>query len=406
MKARQVGWTTTLAREAVVVAAVDGDTTIIGSRSERQARELMRRAKLLLPIALYDTGLSQVVDRADEVELSNGGRIISVPANPDSITGFSGHVVLDEFARHKDADAIWEALFPSISQSKHLRVSVVSTPMGRAGQFYRIIREAQKGGSTPWSLHQVNIHQAVANGCGHDIEELRAGCLNEQVFRQSYLCEFLDESYALLPYDLLTACVDDSLSYEPDATAIQKSGHLFLGMDIAREHNLAVIAIVEQLGKRFICRGFIEMRSTSYDAQERTLYEYMDRRNVHKVCIDKTGLGDQFAERAGNRSHKAEGVHMTMPIKAELAALVRRVFDQGLIDIPDDDKLLADLHSVAVETTAAGNVRYTAKEAAGSHADRYTALSLALHAAVQPSSGIEQIVKGGKRVRTSKVGAW
>ena len=40
-----------------------------------------------------------------------------------------------------------------------------------------------------------------------------------------------------------------------------------------------------------------------------------------------------------------------------------------------------DLHSVARSVTLSGNVRYAAPREAGSHADRWTALALALHAA-------------------------
>ena len=49
--------------------------------------------------------------------------------------------------------------------------------------------------------------------------------------------------------------------------------------------------------------------------------------------------------------------------------------------------LLSDLHSVEKQVTAAGNVRYAAPRSEGSHADRFMALALALHAAAQAGVG-------------------
>ena len=50
------------------------------------------------------------------------------------------------------------------------------------------------------------------------------------------------------------------------------------------------------------------------------------------------------------------------------------------IRIPFDDKVTADLRMVRKETTASGNIRFVADGEGDSHADRFWALALALHA--------------------------
>ena len=56
-----------------------------------------------------------------------------------------------------------------------------------------------------WSRHRVTIDEAVAGGCNIQREELRAAIADEATWRACYLCEFVDEQYSLLPFDLLEA---------------------------------------------------------------------------------------------------------------------------------------------------------------------------------------------------------
>ena len=50
-----------------------------------------------------------------EVRFANGSVIYGLPANPDTARGYTGHVTLDEFAFHTDADKIYSALYPTIT---------------------------------------------------------------------------------------------------------------------------------------------------------------------------------------------------------------------------------------------------------------------------------------------------
>lgn len=347
----------------------------------------MRKAKAFagLWVAAMGGTLSLERDAAEVIELSSGGRVISIPANPDTIQGFTGDVYLDEFALHQDAEAIWSALFPSISKSRDLRLSVFSRPAGQSGKFYALWKSPASAG---WSKHRVDIHQAVVNGCEHDIAELRAGMHDETAFASNYLCEFVDEAYALLSYDLLASCVNDELAYELDGEDLDKCVDLFGGMDIGRKHDLTVIYLIERVGVHHITRGVIELRNTRFAGQMAALDRVMGIRNLRRMCIDQTGLGMQLAEAAEDKyGHRIEPITFTPGVKTELAGLTKRVFEQGHVEIPDERRLIDDLHSVRKVVTTAGNERYEAPRDAGGHADRYWALALALHAADRPSRG-------------------
>ncbi|MHC1760407.1 MAG: terminase family protein [Negativicutes bacterium] len=62
--------------------------------------------------------------------------MIGLPANPDTARGFSGNVVLDEFAFHRDSRKIWTALYPTITRGYKIRI--ISTPNGKSGKFYEL----------------------------------------------------------------------------------------------------------------------------------------------------------------------------------------------------------------------------------------------------------------------------
>src|SRR5690606_19262551 len=127
--ARQTGKTFTTTLEIVddaFEAEIGGKRApwLILSRGERQAKEAIeegiKRHAQAYSLALTDFGettyeaASGVAYRALEVALPGGTRITAVPANPDTARGFSRNVFLDEFAFHRDSNAIWKALFPVV----------------------------------------------------------------------------------------------------------------------------------------------------------------------------------------------------------------------------------------------------------------------------------------------------
>jgi len=160
-KARQIGMSTAVATEALH-AAVYGETTVIVSASQRQASELLRKATHLLPLVTVAADGVVRVDKqsAEAIELSTGGRVISLPAFAATVQGYTGHVVIDEAAWIPDVDSLWMAIVPTTSTSGEFRLSVVSTPGPREGMFHRL----WNNGDDAWSRHCVNIYDAQAGG--------------------------------------------------------------------------------------------------------------------------------------------------------------------------------------------------------------------------------------------------
>jgi phage FluMu gp28-like protein len=114
--------------------------------------------------------------------------------------------------------------------------------------------------------------------------------------------------------------------------------------------------------------------------QEETVYPYIGLPSMRRVCMDQTGIGRQFVERAQAQfgPYRVEGVTFTGEVKETLAYPVRSAFEDRTIRIPNDAKIRADLRAVKKMTTPSGNIRFTADRGANGHADRFWAIALAL----------------------------
>jgi len=388
LASRQIGKSFALTLEAVLDAVSRRTTWVFLSAGERQALELAEKTRLHLE-AIQIAAAELNDDFLDEdgirykqllMRLPNGSRLIFLPANPSTARGYTANVALDEFAFHADSQAIWAALFPSITRSRDLRLRVASTPRGKSNAYYRLWEGAERlGTQSVWSRHRTDIYEAVADGLPVDPEELREGLNDELAWQQEYLLEFLEESTAYLSYELLATCEDpqattDLLLDEIDPT----QGDLYLGVDIGRQRDLTVMWLLQRVADVSWTRRVVELQGTSFAAQREVLYGLLPR--VKRACIDATGLGMQLAEEAQRKFPQVEPVTFTAAVKSDLATTLRRSFEDRTVRIPISNEVREDLHSVRRVVTSAGNIRFDAERDAGSHADRFWALALATHA--------------------------
>jgi len=104
------------------------------------------------------------------------------------------------------------------------------------------------------------------------------------------------------------------------------------------------------------------------------------------LCLDQTGMGEMLAEYMKDRwQSRAEGVILSAPRKAAIAAAFKGLFEDRRIRIPDDDDLREDLHKTRKVVTAGGNVRLSADSDEAGHADRFWAGSLMKESADESS---------------------
>jgi phage FluMu gp28-like protein len=342
---------------------------LIVSASEKNAQDVLDKVKRWHRIAT-DAGLTLklTTDSKSEVAFEHGGQILSLAQNPRTVRGFAGNVYLDEAAHHRDDKAIYTAILPAISHG--YRLSILSTPLGQSGLFFDVWSDPKT--YPDYERHAVDINAAVRDGLPMDVDLLRRN-LDDESWRQEYLCEFIDEASSYFPFTLLRQNIG-----EPG----RDSGVCYLGADVGRKRDLTCIYVVRKLTD-----GHLEviasdtMQGVPFAAQRERIVEMWKQHQVQRGCMDATGMGMQLAEEMSASHGMMESVTFTAEVKEKLATAMKRMFEARRITIPDDRDLINDIHSVRKLVTPSNNIRFDADRTEKGHADRFWALALAVHAA-------------------------
>ena len=382
------------------------------------------------------------------IQFANGRRIYSLSSNPNALAGKRGHVKLDEFALHQDQRLLYRIAKPVTTWGGTL--SLISTHRGIGSVFNQLVRDIlENGNRMGWSLHTVSLAKAVEQGLVEKINEktgrpetrahfmarLQSECIDEEQWLQEYCCVPADENSAFFSYEMLNACEDRNLRLltldellrslssmgggegrgeevtpprrvaapplPSDGRGARGEGSsgslstlrtphpaLYLGVDVARKHNLCVIDVGEKIGDTIWDRLRIELQNQPFAEIKTQLYRLLRLPAVKRCCIDATGLGMQLAEEAKAQfAYKVEPVTFSASIKEKLAFGLRRDFEERKLRMVCDDKLRADLRGLKKEVTFAGNIRFVG-ETDDSHCDRTWAMALRQHAArTRPTIG-------------------
>jgi phage FluMu gp28-like protein len=414
------------------------------SRSERQSLELAEKAKLWIDglagvAAEYfpNQPFGETSILQHEIRFPNGSRIIALPANPDTARGYTGNAVLDEFAFHKDSDAIFMAVFRQTTLGYKLRV--LSTPNGQQGKFFDLARglgldagirprkqpvrsqeseatsqkvegqkpeaRSQKSGEAPtdsrlltsvsssWSGHWCDIFLAVEEGLPIDPQTIRAAC-DEDTWLQEYCCQFISQFAEWISAELFQQCVSSDASFVLGSSSFANDkgqgtrNALYGGWDIARKRDLSVIWLSELVGDVSWTRGVIEFKGMNTVDQTREARSVLPL--VRRLNIDQSGMGLAIFEQLQREfPGKVEGVQFTAPIKEQLAVLAKRRMEETKVRIPDSDSIRHSFRSVKKTVNAIGQARFDAEhDTKHGHGDHFWAFALAEAAAQQPVSSL------------------
>ena len=413
---------------------------LIVAPSERQSLESLRKWKdwaesFKVPIASCDEerdGGSQSLLRSATITFPHGSRVIAVPGKPDTVRGYSANVLLTEFAFFEDADATWRAVFPSISNSMRgglKKIRLITTPNGVNNKAYDLWSknfsppfpspldpnsnpDPPKSGRpdasgqliptpTPlmWSCHFVDIHTAVKDGLFLNIDEVKAALDDPECWAQEYECRFLDAQSILLSYELIANCEsqDAPALAPPDFWQSSHPNPLVIGIDFGRRRDLSVAWSLARQGDVQQTVEVLEMDKLSTPEQVERLRPRLHR--AQRACLDYTGagvgLGDYLVKEFGewnpnqHKHGKIELCTFTNPLKVEIFSKMRMAFERRSLRIPVSRAIREDLRSINRVTTATGQITYRAAHSPDGHADRSTALALALRAASTGATKVE-----------------
>lgn len=425
VQARQTGKSFQTACEAARGCLTDpGTKWVCLSSGERQALEWMEKCKewseaFRLSIETYaeERHVAEALLRVAEIHYGNGSRVIAIPANPATARGYSANVILDEFAYHEDPDAIWAAMFPSLTNplagtfmqrvrarfagdddvsqiQRPLKIRVVSTFNGRENKFFRLWDKRDEIG---YSGHHITIYDAIAGGLKIDADEIKAGLDDPDAWAQEYECQPTDTSNVLLPYDLLKEAETIEATEVIGSDFFNSRREIFCGVDFGRSNDPTICWTLEQVGDVLWTREVLVLRNTSTPEQNEILSTRI--KNSRRTCFDYTGPGIGF----GDYAIKEEGIgewkpddhkfgrlelfKFTAQSKRLLFPNLRRRFEPPChVRIPISRNVREDLHAMQ-QVVNSGEYNYWAPKTREGHSDRCTALALAIRAAGEGSFG-------------------
>ena len=345
------------------------------SRTEKQSVYLLEKFYKWVKV-LQDLGNELPIESSSRTECRiNGVDVKSLTSNAVADEGYTGNVYLDEFALHEDDERIYRSLFPTITWGYKIRI--ISRPFGQSGKFYDIYTNESK--YPDYSRHRFDINRAVGDGLPINVDELRRN-FDDDGFRENYLCEFIDESTAYIPYNLIRLCVGDT----PEDL---KGGVNYLGVDVGRKHDHTIVYVLTKLGDKLYTKTYHRLTKQSFENQKAFILGVMQSEKIHRGAIDASGLGMQLGEELHKAYPLLEQVTFTNESKERLAVLSKRQFENRTIQIPDDTKLISSIHSIRKMVTAMNNIRFDAERNSDGHADEFWAMALGVHAS-QSSSGL------------------
>lgn len=346
------------------------------------------------------------------------GRLKVLAANPRTARGFSGDLILDEFAFHEQSRAIWEAAEPILSSNPDFLCRVASTPNGTHNMFYEMVTSGlfpvlKTRRSDAWKQGLKIYHPVTRAEITPD--EARALALDKRAYDQNYELVFSDEAMVLLTHELIASAEAENCGeicegdWSPEAIERFRNaeGHLYVGVDVGRRHDLTVITVLELLGPTYMARGILRLENMRLPQQQVRLGAICRQKMFRRACIDMTGIGlglteyaqDAFGQwrirgvdfattvpitnRIKLEGRKQETVRVTEAMAIELLS----VYEDRRIRHPADLLLREDLRKPERVVTPGGRVSIAATRDEAGHADHFWSVALGIEAAQSGING-------------------
>lgn len=342
--------------------------------------------------------------QAFRVRFASGFRVTAIPSLPRALRGRQGLVLIDEAAFHKSIEEVLKAALALLIWGG--KVVVISTHDGVDNPFNLLIDEIKAGKRGEAQVIRIDFAAAMADGLYERImlvsgrtpspehkAEWEAGI---RAFYGDGAEEELDcipraGGGAWLDAGLLAAC-EHADAGKPE---LYQGGLVYIGRDVARRKDFAVIWAFELAGGVLWLRERWEATGATFAAQDTVFDAMMRRYRVALAQIDQTGMGEKVVEDAQGRhgALRVQGVLFTGPARLNLAKALRERVEAGTIRIPPDPEIRADFRAIK----RAGQNQAALAEKGEVHPDRFWAAALACDGAALGFIDLSAIATAGPR---------
>lgn len=287
------------------------------------------------------------------LKFDNGSRIMAFSSNPYAMAVFGGDVGLDEFAKHANAEKLWETAQGRVTWGYDL--GIWSAHDGTDTLFYQFAQEA-RAGKGGWSYYRVTMEDAVEMGLVEKINSVRCGARPSsgaarpktaraarakfiadcklrarlpEIYEQAYNCNPCGSTSGIVSWHQIQLCQQDYEIPRVHMEAEQitgafgafKSGEDLwrarnieefinssfaeltktrseyrLGFDVAAsgQGDLACIYVDRKEGPRLQLAGLFTCRTDDWHFLKTVLWTFLATLPAVRAAGDETGLGRQI----------------------------------------------------------------------------------------------------------------
>ncbi len=403
---------------------------LIVAPTERQSLETLDKCKDWIKAANLSAAESEeefdALEKAAKIKakiivLPNGSKIYALPGKPASLRGFTGYLILDEFAFFEDQKEVWKAVFAVIvnPMASLKRVLITSTPNGQGDMFHKLVDEnllhPKPGRKIEWEVQKVTIHDAAreweASGklggktAEEYVEETREAFDTPEAWPQEFECEFLDASANLLSFEMITAAESAEATehgFDPD-----EEGEFYGGFDFGGIQDPSIFWLAKKTPKGLVTRDVRVLRGLDTEDQLEAVRPMVEK--CVRVCVDYTGPGRGFSDMAVKRwgrydedpkkflAGKVELFTFSEPSKRALFTPFRLCFGkEPSFFIPHADWIRQDLHGMQMLLRGNEYVFWASRMSAG-HSDGCCAAALCRRAAGFGGEYVPPVVSAKRR---------
>ena len=332
------------------------------------------------------------------LKFDNGSRILAFSSNPYAMAVFGGDVGLDEFAKHANAEKLWETAQGRVTWGYD--IGIWSAHDGTDTLFYQFAQEA-RAGKGGWNYYRVTMEQAVEMGLVEKIASVRGVKLSREefiadckararlpeIYEQAYNCNPSGSTSGMVSWGQIQLCQEEykiprvhlegaqivemfgtfkvgedlwrARQIEDFVEAnfkelVKAPGHYRLGFDVAASGagDLACIYIDRKEGARLKLAGLFTCRTEDWHFLKTVLWAFHRLLPGLQSAGDETGLGRQICwETARQFPGQFTGVNFAsekhdlgFKLMNQLSA-GEKVFPKGEPDVAQDYFSLRKIYS-------------------------------------------------------------
>ena len=291
--------------------------------------------------------------------------------NPDSIRGFGFRGVVVDEAASQDV-RVWNYVVrPTLAQTMGWGV-FIGTPSGR-NWFHDMFTRGVEGQEGFKSFRYSSLDSPYFPRT--EWEEAKRQ-LPEDVFRQEYQAEFLEDSAGVF------RGIEHCLLPEGSAGSGSAAGPVVVGVDLAKHTDWTVCFALDSRTGR--CFDMYRTNRLDWSVQREAIVDFARRNRAALVVLDATGVGDPVFDDLRLVLPNVEGFKISAGSKRELVQGLMVAVERRLVGWPSSwEVLTAEMRRFEYKITPNGGIGYSAP--GGYHDDCVMALALACLLYTSPS---------------------